>query len=83
MTIEVETRKTGDERAGPLDVTIRVNGTEMAKGTVPRLAPLTFTANDAFDVGRDSYSPVSRAYFDKKPFTFNGTIDQLKIKYLE
>lgn len=83
VTIEVETRKTSDERAGPLDVTIRVNGTEMAKGTVPRLAPLTFTANDSFDVGRDSYSPVSLAYFDKKPFAFNGTIDQLKVNYLE
>ena len=83
VTIEVETRKTSDERAGPLDVTIRVNGTEMAKGTVPRLAPLTFTANDAFDVGRDSYSPVSLAYFDQKPFAFNGTIDQLKVNYLE
>lgn len=83
VTIEVETRKTSDKHASPLDVTIRVNGAEVAKGTVPRSAPLTFTANDAFDVGRDSYSPVSLAYFDQKPFAFNGTIDQLKVKYLK
>ena len=81
VTIEVETTKTDDKHAGPLDVVIRVNGAEMAKGTVPRSAPLTFTANDAFDVGRDSYSPVSEAYFDRKPFAFNGTIDQLKVAY--
>lgn len=83
VTIEVETRKTSDKHAGPLDVTIRVNGTEVAKGMVPRSAPVAFTANDAFDVGRDSYSPVSLAYFDQKPFAFNGTIDQLKVKYLQ
>ncbi|MBU3031727.1 arylsulfatase [Paracoccus sp. XHP0099] len=81
ISIEVETTKTSDKHAGPLDVVIRVNGTEMAKGTVPRSAPLTFTANDAFDVGRDSYSPVSEVYFERKPFEFNGTIDQLKVSY--
>ncbi len=83
VTIEVETTKTSDAHAGPLDVVIRVNGTEMASGTVPRSAPLTFTANDSFDVGQDSYSPVSEAYYDRKPFAFNGTIDQLKVSYSE
>lgn len=81
VTIEVETTKTGKEHGGPLDVVIRVNGTEMAKGTVPRSAPLTFTANDAFDVGRDSYSPVSEAYFDRKPYAFNSTISRVKVAY--
>lgn len=81
VTIDVETKKTSDAHAGPLDVVIRVNGKEMAKGTVPRSAPLTFTANDAFDVGRDSYSPVSLAYFDRKPFAFDGRIDRLKVTY--
>ncbi|MDS9470259.1 arylsulfatase [Paracoccus sp. MBLB3053] len=81
ITIEVETTKTSKDHTGPLDIAIRVNGTEMAKGTVPRSAPLTFTANDAFDVGQDSYSPVSEAYFDRKPFAFNGTIDQVKVAY--
>lgn len=81
VTIEVETTKTAEEPRAPLDVVIRVNGKEMAKGQVPRSAPLGFTANDAFDVGRDSYSPVSEAYFDRSPFAFNGTIDQLKVVY--
>jgi arylsulfatase len=62
-------------------VVIRVNGDEVAKGTVPRSAPLTFTANDTFDVGRDSYSPVSEAYFDRKPFAFNGNIKRLHVAY--
>jgi arylsulfatase len=83
VKIEVETRKAGTDHAAPLDVVIRIDGKEMAKGRVPRSAPLTFTANDAFDVGRDSYSPVSLAYFDRKPFAFNGRIDRLKVEYLK
>ncbi|WP_206860575.1 arylsulfatase [Lysobacter changpingensis] len=83
VKIEVETRKAGTEHAGPLDVVVRIDGKEVAKGRVPRSAPLTFTANDAFDVGRDSYSPVSLAYFDRKPFAFNGKIDRLNVQYLK
>ena len=81
VTITVETTKTGNNHAAALDVVISVNGDEVAKGTVPRSAPLTFTANDTFDVGRDSYSPVSEAYFDRKPFAFNGKINRLHVAY--
>ena len=55
----------------------------MAQGKVPRSAALAFTANDAFDVGMDSYSPVSQAYFDRAPFKFNGRIDGVTINYLQ
>jgi arylsulfatase len=78
-TIEVATTITAPR--GAADVVIRVNGKEVAKGTVPRTATLAFTANDAFDVGMDSYSPVSQAYYDRKPFAFNGTIERVHIKY--
>ncbi len=66
INIEVETRKAGRNRDAPLDVVIRVDGKKIAKGCVPRSAPLAFSANDAFDVGRDSYTPVSLAYLDYK-----------------
>ena len=79
-TAEVETRIAAPR--GAADVVIRVDGKEVAKGRVPRTAALAFTANDAFDVGMDSYSPVSEAYFDRKPFKFNGRIDSVQIKYL-
>jgi arylsulfatase len=83
VSIEIETRKANEDHAAPLDVVIRMNGEEIVKGRVPRSAPLTFTANDAFDVGRDSYSPVSLAYFDRKPFAFNGRIERLRVEYLK
>lgn len=83
VKIEVETRKVAGARPAPLDIVIRVDGKEVSNGRVPRSTALTFTANDAFDVGRDSYSPVSLAYFDRKPFTFNGNIRHLKVEYLD
>ena len=78
-TIEVETKISAPRAAA--DVVIRVNGQEAAKGRVPRTATLAFTANDAFDVGMDSYSPVSEAYYDRKPFKYNGRIGAVRIKY--
>lgn len=83
VNIEVETRRVGTDHDAPLDVVVRVAGKEVAKGRVPRSAPLTFTANDAFDVGKDSYSPVSLAYYDRRPFAYNGKIERLDVKYLK
>lgn len=79
--IEVETRIAAPR--GAAEVVIRIDGKEAARGTVPRTAALAFTANDAFDVGTDSYSPVSEAYFDRKPFKYNGKIDKVHIQYLQ
>jgi hypothetical protein len=80
--IEVETRYAVKKPSGPLDVTLKVNGEEVAKGQVPISAPLLFTANDCLDIGTDLGSPVSLDYYDKAPFTFNGKIAQVRVKYL-
>ncbi|MGH8065154.1 MAG: hypothetical protein ACRERE_07905 [Candidatus Entotheonellia bacterium] len=42
---------------------------------------LGFTANDCPDIGADLGSPVSEACYDKAPFTFNGKIEQVQVKY--
>ncbi len=82
VKIEVETIL-GKDRHSPVSVTIKVNGEDFAHGIVPRYAPLAFTANDSFDVGRDSYSPVSPKYFDRAPFKYNNVIKSVHIKYIE
>lgn len=79
VKIEVETKIAAPR--GAADIVIRIDGNEVAKGTVPRTAVLAFTANDAFDVGRDSYSPVSEDYFDREGFPFNGKINTVHIQY--
>lgn len=82
VKIEVETRYAVKKPAGPLDVVLKVNGQEVAKGRVPISAPLMFTANDCLDIGTDLGSPVSIDYYDQAPFAFNGKIAQVHVKYL-
>ena len=79
-TIEVESKLTS-KIGGPMEIVLRANGTEMARGTVPRAMSLHFTSNATFDIGTDLDSPVSLDYFDQAPFSFNGNIGQTKIWY--
>jgi arylsulfatase len=81
VKIEVQTKYAEITRAGPLDVTLKVNGKVVAEGTVPIIAPLGFTANDCLDIGTDLGSPVSEAYYDRAPCKFNGKIAQVEVKY--
>ncbi len=69
--------------AGPLEITLKVNGQEFGKGQVPISAPLLFTANDCLDIGIALGSPVSPEYFDLAPFKFNGKINQVQVKYVK
>ncbi|MCC7375443.1 MAG: arylsulfatase [Verrucomicrobiales bacterium] len=79
--IEVITQYAVKKPAGPLEITMKVNGTSVATGTVPVSAPLLFTANDCLDIGTDLGSPVSVDYFDHAPFKFNGRIRNVHVEY--
>jgi arylsulfatase len=81
VKIEVESKMTVAKPAAPLNVTLKVNATTVARGTVPITAPMAFTANDCLDLGSDLGSPVSLDYYDSAPFEFNGTLDVTTIKY--
>ena len=81
VTISIDTVYAELRPAGPLDITITVNGKRFAEGRVPVSAPLLFTANDCLDIGIALGSPVSLDYYDKAPFKFNGRIDQFTVKY--
>ena len=82
VKIEVETAYVVPKPAGPLKVTMKVNGKLVADGTVPVSAPLLFTGNDCLDIGIALGSPVSLDYCDKVPFKFNGTIEQVHVQYV-
>ena len=81
VKIEVETAYAVLKPAGPLNVTMKVNGKVVAEGRVPVSAPLLFTANDCLDIGTDLGSPVSLDYFDHAPFKFNGKIEEVHVIY--
>jgi len=82
VKIEVETAYVEQKAAGPLKVTLKVNGKLFAEGVVPVSAPVGFTANDCLDIGQALGSPVSLDYREKAPFKFNGKIEQVHIKYV-
>ncbi len=82
VKIEVETIYAVPRPAGPLNITMKVNGQVVATGQVPISAPLLFTANDCLDIGIALGSPVSLDYYDKAPFKFNGTIEQVHVRYV-
>lgn len=65
------------------DILIKANGKKIAEGEVRTLANMSFTANDTFDIGTDLGSPVSEDYYDEAPFSFNGEIRLVDIKYLD
>ena len=44
-----------------------------------RTVPAAFTATESFDVGVDLGSPVSRAYAERRPFAFDGSIGQVEV----
>mgnify|MGYP003543179714 FL=1 len=66
--------------AKPGVVTLSVDGKEVASCKLVRTVPAAFTATETFDVGKDLGSPVSYHYYDKKPFTFTGTINSVHVK---
>jgi arylsulfatase len=81
VQIEVTTTYEIPRQAGPLKITLKVNGDAFGEGQVPVSAPLGFTANDCLDIGMALGSPVSLDYRKKAPFKFNGKIQQVKVRY--
>lgn len=63
----------------PAEVVITVDDKEVSKVKTKRTVPLAFTASETFDVGIDLGSPVSRDYYDRRPFAFEGTINRLDV----
>jgi arylsulfatase len=48
--------------------------------TSMRTVPAAFATSETFDIGVDLGSPVSPAYFDRRPFPFTEKIEKLKIE---
>src|SRR5262249_7109278 len=58
-------------------VTLFVNEKEVAQGRVEKTVPARFSADETFDIGLDTGSPVSKDY--ESPFAFKGTIQSVKV----
>jgi arylsulfatase len=73
--IDVETKIA--KPGGPAEVEVMVDGREVARTSVKRTVPGAFTASETFDVGVDLGSSVSLDYFNRRPFRFDGKIEQV------
>ena len=78
--ITVDTAFESPTPMSPATVTLCVDGTEVGRVAVARTVPAVFTASETFGVGKDLGSPVSPDYFDRRPFTFEGTIDRVEVE---
>ena len=67
-TVVVDTALKAPKPGAPADVVLSIDGKEVARATVRMTVPAAFTASETFDVGTDLGSPVSRDYFDRRPF---------------
>jgi arylsulfatase len=62
-------------------VKLSVNGREVGTGRVEKTEPARFSADETFDIGCDTGSPVSTDY--RSPFRFGGKIKKVEIKLEE
>src|SRR5438309_467539 len=76
-TIRVEFKYDGGGIAKGGTVALFVNGKKVGEGRIDKTEPVRFSANETFDTGLDSASPVSTEY--QPPFRYTGTLKKVEI----
>jgi hypothetical protein len=76
-TIRVEFKYDGDGLAKGGSVVMFVNDKKVAGGKVDKTIFARFSADETFDTGLDTGSPVSDLY--QSPFKFTGTINRIEV----
>jgi arylsulfatase len=79
-TIVVNTALKAPKPGAPADIVLTVDGQEVARTTAKMTVPAAFTASESFDVGTDLGSTVSRDYFERRPFKFDGKIEKVVVE---
>ena len=58
-------------------VTLWANGKLIGEGKMPHTVPVAFSSYAGMDIGRDNGLVVDRAYEDKAPYPFTGTVKKV------
>lgn len=77
-TIRVEFKYDGGGVGKGGKVSLFVNDKKVGEGTVEKTVPGRFSADETFDIGKDTGSPVSADYASPNPFT--GKLKRVNIK---
>ena len=80
VTVGFEYKQESKEYGGGGTGKLFINGKQVGESKFAHVPPGAYSATETFDVGEDLGSNVSKQY--KGPFTFTGTIDQVKIDLL-
>jgi arylsulfatase A-like enzyme/uncharacterized membrane protein len=59
------------------NVTLWANGDQIGEGRLDRTVPVAFSSYSGMDVGRDNGLVVDRAYHDRAPYAFTGTVKKV------
>jgi arylsulfatase len=59
------------------EVTLYVDDKPVGGGRIEHTVPARFSGYAGMDIGRDNGLPVDRAYADKSPFAFTGTVKKV------
>jgi arylsulfatase len=78
-TIVIDTRLKAEVPGSAADIILSIDGNEVARTTTNMTVPGLFNDSETFDVAIDLGSPVARAYFERAPFPFTGTIEKVAI----
>ena len=54
-----------------------MNKSSKMEGDMPKTVPVTFTSYAGMDIGKDYGLVVDRAYEDKAPYAFTGTVKRV------
>jgi len=76
LSAQIKVDKEGEPGVGGT-VTLRMGEKVIGKGRFEKQVPYRFTANESFDVGCDTVSPVSDQY--ESPFNFTGKIKRVMV----
>ncbi len=69
-----------EHAGGPGTVTVIVDGAAAFHVDLKRTVPAAFTASESLDVGADLGSTVSRDWYDRRPFEFDGEIGSMTVR---
>ena len=65
------------ERSAGGTVSLYANDEKIGEGRIEKTVGVRFSAYAGLDIGRDNGLPVDRAYADKSPYAFTGTVKKV------
>ena len=77
ITVRMQFEADRQERSAGGTVSLHANDAQIGEGRIERTVAVRFSAYAGMDIGRDNGLVVDRAYADRAPYTFTGTVKKV------